>query len=530
MKNLTKLFVEAVDAQIAADDKPMSRQTFYRLMEMGYSEEEAKNLIAETLVIHTFKVLQEDNVPDVGSPSFHTWCETNMEDYNHDLRLLPDISIDIETAFLILNKTKEGIPFRIIEFLYNHPPDEVITANIIDTLYTDMYDDETDEWISAPLWCAVIAENHLSEELIDPVIHATTIEAGDYGIYLDEQAHYLIGKLAEKFPDTTVEKVLDAIEEQLDDGIAFSYEYLMDALYYADREKHKDRLIALLQNPELELVEELALIIADLQIKEAIPIIREIIQPFKNASRKYFFENETEKKLQQALDKLENKEDSYPTLSVLYFKTRKPWKEHYLEMEDDFNDISEDDYMDDETDMPDDEVYDDEDFDDSEDNTDRFTPIQHYNEPLIKPAKIERNAPCPCGSGKKYKKCCLEKEEEQQQAKIVEINQKAIPPDIQAEVRKNVSKFNNEILRNPRVYYIPHFTGQYLYLSRWTNDREEPVCRLKYNGETDNWEFAIFKWSSERYDNDDLFIVPGNNYIDGTVEGAMKCGMEAYPV
>ncbi|MBC8006284.1 MAG: SEC-C domain-containing protein [Verrucomicrobia bacterium] len=24
----------------------------------------------------------------------------------------------------------------------------------------------------------------------------------------------------------------------------------------------------------------------------------------------------------------------------------------------------------------------------------------------IKTDKIERNAPCPCGSGKKYKKCC----------------------------------------------------------------------------------------------------------------------------
>ncbi|MBU3912866.1 MAG: SEC-C domain-containing protein [Nanoarchaeota archaeon] len=28
------------------------------------------------------------------------------------------------------------------------------------------------------------------------------------------------------------------------------------------------------------------------------------------------------------------------------------------------------------------------------------------------PRKIGRNEPCPCGSGKKYKKCCLEKEEE----------------------------------------------------------------------------------------------------------------------
>ena len=26
--------------------------------------------------------------------------------------------------------------------------------------------------------------------------------------------------------------------------------------------------------------------------------------------------------------------------------------------------------------------------------------------PIVRPPKIGRNAPCPCGSGKKYKKCC----------------------------------------------------------------------------------------------------------------------------
>lgn len=31
-----------------------------------------------------------------------------------------------------------------------------------------------------------------------------------------------------------------------------------------------------------------------------------------------------------------------------------------------------------------------------------------FNEPISKPKKIGRNDPCPCGSGKKYKKCCLD--------------------------------------------------------------------------------------------------------------------------
>ncbi len=32
-----------------------------------------------------------------------------------------------------------------------------------------------------------------------------------------------------------------------------------------------------------------------------------------------------------------------------------------------------------------------------------------FQQPIEKPAKIGRNDPCPCGSGKKYKKCCLNK-------------------------------------------------------------------------------------------------------------------------
>lgn len=32
------------------------------------------------------------------------------------------------------------------------------------------------------------------------------------------------------------------------------------------------------------------------------------------------------------------------------------------------------------------------------------------NESVIKKEKIGRNDPCPCGSGKKYKKCCFGKE------------------------------------------------------------------------------------------------------------------------
>ncbi len=33
-----------------------------------------------------------------------------------------------------------------------------------------------------------------------------------------------------------------------------------------------------------------------------------------------------------------------------------------------------------------------------------YSPI---TEPIVKEKKVGRNEPCPCGSGKKYKKCCI---------------------------------------------------------------------------------------------------------------------------
>jgi len=44
-------------------------------------------------------------------------------------------------------------------------------------------------------------------------------------------------------------------------------------------------------------------------------------------------------------------------------------------------------------------------------------------EAVVKYPKAGRNAPCPCGSGKKYKKCCLQKRTEHELS-LKEENQK----------------------------------------------------------------------------------------------------------
>ena len=110
-----------------------------------------------------------------------------------------------------------------------------------------------------------------------------------------------------------------------------------------------------------------------------------------------------------------------------------------------------------------------------------------------------------------------------------------IPVEIQVEVQKLIDKFNRENFGDAEskrwriVGYSARFKGKYLHLDRDDMERPSPICRLKWNGEMDNWEFAIYKYSDNCYDPEEWFF-PGEEFVDGTVTGAMKAGMTAYPI
>lgn len=105
---------------------------------------------------------------------------------------------------------------------------------------------------------------------------------------------------------------------------------------------------------------------------------------------------------------------------------------------------------------------------------------------------------------------------------------KSIPDNVKKEVNAIIERFN-EGSGDPTCFYRARFRGLYLYLDRSDFGQIGPICRLKYTGDMNKWEFAIYKWSSERYDPDEWFF-PGCEHVDGTVEGAMLAGLNAYPV
>jgi hypothetical protein len=117
----------------------------------------------------------------------------------------------------------------------------------------------------------------------------------------------------------------------------------------------------------------------------------------------------------------------------------------------------------------------------------------------------------------------------------------AIPIEIQEKVQGLIDEFNNSELKESRSLlnrffpkkikrgYSARFKGKYLYLDCTDRSEPLPICRLTWNGKMDNWDFAIYKYSSEKYDPEEWFF-PGEEFVDGTITGAMKAGMEAYEI
>lgn len=105
---------------------------------------------------------------------------------------------------------------------------------------------------------------------------------------------------------------------------------------------------------------------------------------------------------------------------------------------------------------------------------------------------------------------------------------KSIPDAIKQRADEIVNTFNTTVIKNPSIYYVTRYKGTFLYLDRSDYGRRGSICRLTATGDFTNWEFAIFKYSSETYDPSEWFF-PGSEHVDGMIEGAMKAGLAAYP-
>jgi len=104
----------------------------------------------------------------------------------------------------------------------------------------------------------------------------------------------------------------------------------------------------------------------------------------------------------------------------------------------------------------------------------------------------------------------------------------AIPEHVQGQIILRVDKFNRKKMSKRHEKYYAEIKGKFIYLMfAMGGGQLDPICRLKYTGDLENMDFAIYRYSSEKYDPNELFF-PGGEFVDGTLEGAMKAGIRAY--
>jgi len=274
-------------------------------------------------------------------------------------------------ALANLHSQTTGVPFEALEFLMNLAYDQDIENKItfhLDNAYNERISMLNRQLPNLPLWYAILAEVHSSAKMVQSVINLfTTSDSPDWDL-LDEQGLYLVGMLSERYPQS-VTSFLDAIENQVSKKSNAPYLFLYDSIYFASDEMHGEQISRLISNPDTGWKPLLAVHVAEthlLSCRQQVINLHEAFTPF---TQKGTNENLIREELKYALELFDDQSHT----AGCYFHQRGDWKTHYKSAE---------------------EIF------------------AGENPMLANIANnVGRNDLCPCGSGKKYKNCCLNKKD-----------------------------------------------------------------------------------------------------------------------
>lgn len=301
------------------DKDNLEYDTWTRLKSKGNGEEESRTTILEALAVERFYELKYG--VDYGDR-----LELNLQH-------LPEAPIEIPSldfAIRVLENSTRGIPFAAIGYLHDDTSAEATSA-IIRAL-NDFADDDNSRANNklAPIWYAMAAEGHLCEDLIDPVVNLFKYDNVNTTDILKEQGEFLIGKLAQKYPDAVVQKVLAVLEEDATQGGWGSVYFLFDAFQFCDVDKYKGRLLKLLERDDLDWHNMVVATVAYMQIKEALPILK---KQLKRRSKVPFWQSG---EVKEAIEQLESGELLSPDLDMARCLQRGSWRDEYADMEEYF--------------------------------------------------------------------------------------------------------------------------------------------------------------------------------------------------
>ena len=99
------------------------------------------------------------------------------------------------------------------------------------------------------------------------------------------------------------------------------------------------------------------------------------------------------------------------------------------------------------------------------------------------------------------------------------------------EIKQEVQEITDAFNKKNKSTFMVRYRKNFLYIDkvdkRWFRETITHVGRLEFDGDMEGWDFAVYKYSSERYDPEEFFF-PGNSELDGTIEGALRASLELY--
>ncbi len=275
-----------------------------------------------------------------------------------------------EQAFKLLENAFVYFPYDAIEYLYEQPRavdiDEKIIFHLKNANNHNLYSNSvTKEYNEMPLWYAIVAENHLSESLVDPIIEL--FKSDQDGDFLLEQCMYLVSRCCAEFGEPVIEKFFSAFENYKYDGSSNSVLFLHECLHYVNQEKYLSRVLALLDN-DYYWKDALICTLGEIKFMGISPKLHEIKKLYSTSLQK----NDAKYLLGEIDEAIKlNENNDEPNGS--YLEERKPWRQHYNHLE----------------------------------TVIEKHRLENTKLEIPKKKKLGRNDSCHCGSGKKYKKCCL---------------------------------------------------------------------------------------------------------------------------
>ena len=99
---------------------------------------------------------------------------------------------------------------------------------------------------------------------------------------------------------------------------------------------------------------------------------------------------------------------------------------------------------------------------------------------------------------------------------------KEIPAFVRNVVEQAVEDFNrDEISGSGKTYHV-RFQGCYVYVDRDDGIGPCPVFRLEYTGDLSDWGFAIYKYSADDYDDDQMIGIVREETVPAEHEESVK--------